>query len=61
VVGTGGAAENYTIGDPMGNTEIYNDETDGVLTLKLEENAYEWRFVPMAGESFTDSGSAGCH
>ncbi len=61
VVGTRGAAENYTIGDPMENTEIYNDETDGVLRLKLEDNAHEWRFVPVAGESVTDSGSAGCH
>jgi acid phosphatase type 7 len=61
VVGTGGAAENYPIGNPMENTEVYNDETDGVLKLKLQENAYEWRFVPVEGESFTDSGSTGCH
>src|SRR5215216_7014278 len=61
VVGTGGAAENYPIGKPMENTEVYNDETDGVLRLKLEKNAYEWRFVPVAGKSFTDSGSTGCH
>jgi hypothetical protein len=45
----------------MENTEVYNDETDGVLRLKLEENAYEWRFVPVEGKSFTDSGSTGCH
>jgi acid phosphatase type 7 len=61
VVGTGGAAENYPIGNLMENTEVYNDETDGVLRLTLEENAYEWRFVPVEGESFTDSGSTGCH
>jgi acid phosphatase type 7 len=61
VVGTGGAGENYPIGDPMQNTEVYNDETDGVLRLKLEENGYEWEFVPVEGESFTDSGSTGCH
>jgi hypothetical protein len=45
----------------MENTEIYSDETDGVLRRKLEENAHEWRFVPVAGESVADSGSAGCH
>jgi acid phosphatase type 7 len=61
VVGTGGAAENYPIGDPMPNSEVYNDETDGVLRLKLEENGYAWEFVPVEGESFTDSGSAECH
>ena len=61
VVGTGGAAENYPIGEPMENSEVYNDQTDGVLRLKLEENGYEWDFVPVEGESFTDSGNARCH
>jgi hypothetical protein len=61
VVGTGGAAENYPIDNLMENSEVYNDETDGVLRLTLEENAHEWRFVPVEGESFTDSGSTGCH
>jgi hypothetical protein len=61
VVGTGGAAENCPIGDPMENTEVYNDETDGVLRLKLEQNGYEWRFVPVEGGTFSDSGSTGCH
>ena len=55
------AAENYPIGDPMENTEIYNDQTDSALRLKLEENAYEWEFVPVEGESFTASGSDGGH
>src|ERR671913_1622137 len=55
VVGTGGAAENYPIGEPMENSEVYNDQTDGVLRLKLEEDGYEWEFVPVEGESFTDS------
>jgi hypothetical protein len=45
------AAENYPIGDPIENTEVYNDETDGVLRLKLDENPYEWEFVPVEGKS----------
>ena len=45
----------------MENTEIYNDQTDSALRLKLEENAYEWEFVPVEGESFTASGSDGGH
>jgi acid phosphatase type 7 len=61
VVGTGGAAENYPIGEPMENSEVYNDQTDGVLRLKLEEDGYEWEFVAVEGESFTDSGDAQCH
>jgi hypothetical protein len=60
-VGTGGAGENYPIGDPIKNSEVYSDETDGVLRLTLEENGYDWEFVPVEGESFTDSGGAQCH
>jgi hypothetical protein len=48
VVGTGGGGK-YPIGDPIENTEVYNDETDGVLRLKLDENPYEWWFVPVEG------------
>jgi hypothetical protein len=61
VVGTGGAEENYAIGDPIANTEVYNDQTDGILKLTLRPESYEWRFVPVEGETFTDSGSAKCH
>jgi acid phosphatase type 7 len=35
VVGTGGGGK-YPIGDPIENTEVYNDETDDVLRLKLD-------------------------
>jgi hypothetical protein len=45
----------------MENTEVYNDETDGVLRMKLEQNGYEWRFVPVEGETFSDSWSTRCH
>ena len=40
VVGIGGAAENYPIGEPMENSEVYNDETDGVLRLNFEIKGY---------------------
>jgi hypothetical protein len=59
VVGTGGGKLPHR--RPMENTEIYNDETDGVLRLKLEENPYEWRFIPVEGKSITDSGRTGCN
>jgi hypothetical protein len=32
-----------------------------VLKLTLHPEGYEWRFVPVAEETFTDSGSARCH
>jgi len=33
----------------------------GVLKLTLEAGAYSWRFLPIPGASFTDSGSGTCH
>ena len=60
VVGTGGRSL-YPIGEPIANSEVYNDETYGVLTLAPRPEGYEWRFLPVEGETFTDSGSARCH
>ncbi len=36
---------------------FYNDGTYGVLELTLHPGGYDWRFVPVEGETFTDSGS----
>jgi DNA-binding response OmpR family regulator len=33
----------------------------GVLKLTLKPNAYDWQFIPIAGKSFSDSGSGSCH
>jgi hypothetical protein len=60
VVGTGGGKAGYPIVDPIANSEAHTD-ADGVLRLTLRPEGYEWRFVPVEGESFTDSGSASCH
>jgi hypothetical protein len=59
VVGTGGAALR-----PMGtkepNSQIYS-MTHGVLMLTLRADGYEWVFVPVAGKTFTDSGTGRTH
>jgi hypothetical protein len=60
VVGTGGRSL-YPILAPIANSEVYNDQTYGVLKLTLHPKGYEWRFLPVEGETFTDSGSARCH
>ena len=60
VVGTGGGGE-APISDPIANSEVRIDDTDGVLKLTLQPKSYEWEFVPVEGESFTDSGRAQCH
>jgi len=43
------------------NSEAANDTTFGVLDLKLNAAGYDWSFIPVAGASYTDSGSSACH
>ena len=60
--GTGGGEGLYAFGDANANLEVRNDDTFGVLKVTLKNGAYDWRFIPAAGQgSFTDSGSANCH
>jgi hypothetical protein len=40
---------------------VRNDDTFGVLKLTLRPATYEWQFIPVAGKTFTDSGTGRCH
>ena len=60
VVGTGGRSL-YEISVPIANTEVHNDDAYGVLKLTLHPKKYEWEFVPVEGETFSDSGGSRCH
>jgi hypothetical protein len=60
VVGTGGRSH-YNFGAPKPNSEVREGDTFGVLQLTLHPTSYDWQFVPEAGQTFTDSGSAPCH
>jgi len=57
--GTGGATL-YAFGSLHANSQIHS-ATHGVLKLTLEGNFYIWEFIPIAGQSFSDSGSGTCH
>lgn len=61
VVGTGGKSHGR-INQPLElNSLVQNDDSYGVLRLVLHPDGYEWRFVPVAGRTFTDSGQRDCH
>ena len=60
VVGTGGK-NHYGFVSVQPNSEARNSDTYGVLQLTLRPNGYDWKFVPEAGKTFTDSGSGSCH
>jgi hypothetical protein len=59
-VGTGGqTADPIDAAQP--NSEVRNSGTYGVLKLGPTTDGYAWEFVPVAGKTFTDAGSASCH
>jgi len=60
VVGTGGAGPMHGFGTPAPNSEV-RGTVRGVVKLTLRSDRYAWEFVPVAGQSFTDAGSATCH
>jgi len=59
VVGTGGGGA-YRLGSPIANSETRSTDY-GVLKMTLASRSYTWRFIPIAGAMFSDSGFADCH
>jgi len=63
VAGMGGRSH-YNFSTPIAHTEAYNTSTYGLLKFILSNDgsdSYAWEFVPVAGQSYTDSGTAACH
>lgn len=60
-VGTGGAGTHGFGPTPAPNSEIRYRDDYGILKLTLHADRYEWRFISVAGATFTDSGSGSCH
>ena len=59
VVGTGGRSH-YPVFGRLPKSVAMNDDTFGVLRLRLWARGYNWRFLPVAGESYSDAGAALC-
>lgn len=59
IVGTGGAPLSE-IQNVHANSEA-RGAVWGVGVFRLGDNGFQWQFVPVAGETFQDSGSAACH
>ena len=60
IVGTGGRSH-YSLGTLKANSQVFDATSYGVLKLTLGTGGYDWEFVHVAGATFTDAGSAGCH
>ena len=59
-VGTGGNGL-YGFGAAKPNSQARQANTLGALKLTLGSGGYDWKFLPQAGKTFTDSGTAACH
>lgn len=60
VVGTGGVNA-LPFPSLLPESEASYSGAFGVIRFTLEPDRYAWEFIPVEGESYTDSGSAVCH
>jgi PKD repeat protein len=58
-VGTGG--ESVDVFSTIHPNSEAHAAVFGVLKLTLKSDGYDWQFIPVAGSTFTDSGSGTCH
>ena len=61
IIGTGGEGLDQPNTNRIANSEVNISQVYGVLQLTLADGSYSWRFVPVAGQTATDTGSATCH
>ncbi len=59
-VGTGGEAH-HGLATPLPTSQVRDDENFGILKLTLHATTYDWVFLPIAGSTFTDSGTGTVH
>jgi len=60
IVGTGGAShQGFGVIKP--NSEVRDNTSFGVLKFNLFPEGYSWVFIPVRGDTFSDSGSDYCH
>ncbi len=59
VVGTGGRSH-YPVRTRLPASQRVSTSDFGVLQLTLRPRSYTWRFVPVAGSAFTDTGFTNC-
>lgn len=61
IVGTGGAFFTGLGTSIDANSQAHQNDTYGVLQLTLRSGAYDWKFLPEAGKTYSDSGTTSCH
>jgi 3',5'-cyclic AMP phosphodiesterase CpdA len=59
VVGTGGA-ELRASAVTQPQSEVFNTQTYGIIKFTLHSKSYDWEFIPVQGQTFTDKGTGNC-
>lgn len=59
IVGTGGAGGGSWVATAP-NSETHAVSVLGVMQVTLHAASYDWKFIPIPGTSYTDSGSDSC-
>lgn len=59
IAGTGGARL-YPLKHRHPLSQVWQGDTWGVLKLTLRPQSFDWEFLPVAGKTFKDAGSAQC-
>lgn len=59
-VGTGGHSLERGEIRPQPNSEVFHNESWGLLKLDLYDDRYSWAFIAVEGHSFRDTGSDRC-
>ncbi len=61
VAGMGGASHYGFAPTAAPNSQVRNSTAFGVLKFTLHNDSYDWQFVPVSGQTFTDTGTTACH
>jgi hypothetical protein len=61
IVGTGGTRISCPTHTTTSTLAAHENGTYGILRLTLRPASYDYRFVPVAGRSYSDTGSGRCH
>jgi PKD repeat protein len=61
IVGTGGRSVGTQATVLHPSSQLQQGGEFGVIKLTLSDGSYGWEFVPVAGRTFTDKGTANCH
>jgi acid phosphatase type 7 len=67
IAGTGGQDPDNPMRFPRAANSVIDSEKEpgktayGVLKLDIYAGGYAWKFLPVEGETFTDSGTGQCH